>query len=70
MTLRWSKEERDIWLDHLLNLNDRQFRANRIGRKIRDNFRLRGWLKAQGRGKPGFKTKDIYEEILIEPEQR
>ncbi len=57
MTLKWSKEE-ELKLNDLLNLNDNSLRRHKVGKLIRDNFRLRDWLKAQARGKPGFKVKD------------
>ena len=55
MGINWSKEDESRILA-LLDLSDRQFRLSRIGKLIRDNFRLRGWLRNKARGKPGFKT--------------
>jgi len=43
-------------LTRLLDLDDANLARHSAGRLIRDNFRLRGWLKGKARGKPGFKT--------------
>jgi len=40
-------------IERLLDLGDKQFCENRVGKLIRDNFRRRGWLKGKVRGKPG-----------------
>ena len=42
-------------LTRLLDLDDNNLARHSVGRLIRDNFRLRGWLKGKARGKPGFK---------------
>lgn len=40
-------------LQKLLDLGDRDLRRHKVGKMVRDNFRLRGWLKNKARGKPG-----------------
>ena len=51
MAIKWSKEEESRLTD-LLNLDDNRLRRHKMGKMIRDNFELRGWLKAQPRGNP------------------
>ena len=55
--LRLRMSEKSIAeLTHLLDLDDVNLARHKAGKLIRDNFRLRGWLKGKARGKPGFKT--------------